>query len=522
MEFAARHARIRSISWIIVATLIVSGTTEIGGIFTAAVSALEPIAGQYSWYVAGAIALIATLVLEGGLRIMIPQAVDSFLYKRFQGLDLALTVIYVVLGIGLIATSGYLSFQNSKIIVDSVVVEPERDSLAIQGAQIEYNARQVKEAEGYKSDSTAIAERYQQRFQAEQAAYAGKIGAAKRELSNIYNRERRTGQSFATAKDAARQKIANLEAEEATAIAGIKAEEGETLAALLAEHKAALTEIKTAYQEATASLEGEFQEAKGERAATVDGYGGGLAYFTVISLFVFLFSVILERIYAKGSGIKETIELSQYDVSPPAYVEAWHAFRERIQTTIRTRIANFAAKTPPPPLPTAPTELYDPTQLSNIIINLKIQQEDTGEQDGDRTIYIQPKRRQIGFTRKDDPQDRTPPYDHKTPPTKPDGDPETPPKTSHEPPATEPPSHDIRWAVKAPYENYADMALPDLLQRLKRHKKRLGQQTQKKIAAERKGQTVQRRTLNAIENNQNWVQSLTALIEQKTGKPYGK
>jgi hypothetical protein len=406
--------------------------------------------------------------------------------------------------------------------VDAVVVEPERDSLAIQGAQIDYNASQAKAAEAYRKDSTATAQRYQERLAAERTAYAGKIGAAKRELSNVYNRERRTGQSFATAKDEARQKIANLEAEEATAIAGIKAEEGEALAALLAEHKAALAEIKSTYQEATTSLEGEFQEAKGERAATVDGYGGSLAYFTVICLFIFLFAVILDRIHAKGSGVKDTVELSQYDISPPAYVEAWHAFRERFQTNIRTRIANFAAKTPPPPLPTAPTELYDPTQLSNITINLKIQQEDTGEQDGDRTIYIQPKRRQIGFTREDDPQDRTRAYDHETPPTEPDRGPEPPPKPSHEPPATKPSSHDIRWAVKAPYENYADMALPDLLQRLKRHKKRLGQQTQKKLAAERKGEAVQRRTLNAIENNENWVNSLTALIEQKTGKSYGK
>ncbi|KGE85924.1 hypothetical protein IX84_25300 [Phaeodactylibacter xiamenensis] len=518
MEFAARHARIRSISWIIVATLIVSGTTEIGGIFTATVSAFEPIAGQYSWYVAGAIALIATFVLEGGLRIMIPQAVDSFLYKRFQGLDLALTVIYVVLGIGLMATSGYLSFVNSKIIVDSVVVEPERDSLAIKGARIDYNANQAKAAETYRNDSTATAQRYQERLAAEQTSYAGKIGAAKRELSNIYNRERRTGQSFATAKDAARQKIANLQAEEATAIAGIKAEKAEALSTLLAEHKALLAEIKTTYQKATASLEKKFQEAKGERTATVDGYGGGLAYFTVISLFIFLASVILERIYVKGSGIKQTIELSQYDVSPPAYIEAWHAFRDRIQTNIRTRIANFAAKTPPPPLPTAPTELYDPTQLSNITINLKIQQEDTGEQDGDRTIYIQPKRRQIGFTRKDAPQDRTKVYDHEPPPTKPDGGPEPPPRTSHEPLTTEPPSHGIRWAVNPPLENYANMPLPDLLQRLKRHKKRLGEQTQKKLAAERKGETVQRRTLDAIENNRNWVNSLTALINHKQGK----
>ncbi|MCI5094472.1 MAG: hypothetical protein MRY86_26145, partial [Phaeodactylibacter sp.] len=257
---------------------IVSALTEVSGIFAAALSVLYPILQELAIYPAAAVAIIGTAVLEIGLRVTIPQAVDAVLYKRWQGLHLAMSIAVFILGFVLLATSGILSYQNSKTVVDAVVVEPERDSLAIQGAQIDYNASQAKAAEAYRSDSTATAQRYQERLAAEQTAYAGKIGAAKRELSNVYNRERRTGQSFATAKDAARQKIANLEAEEATAIAGIKAEEGEALAALLAQHKAALAEIKTAYQEATASLEGEFQEAKGERAATVDGYGGGLAY----------------------------------------------------------------------------------------------------------------------------------------------------------------------------------------------------------------------------------------------------
>lgn len=502
---------------------VVSAMTEIGGIFAACLSVFAPILGTSSAiYPAAAAAIIGTAILEIGLRVTIPQAVDAVLYKRWQGLHLAMSIPVFILGFVLLATSGILSYQNSKTVVNAVLEEPERDSLAIQGARIDYNASQAKAAEAYRSDSTATGQRYQERLAAEQTAYAGKIGAAERELSNVYNRERRTGQSFATAKDAARQKIANLKAEEATAIADIKAEEGEALAALLAEHKAALAEIKATYQEAIASLEGEFQKAKGERAETVDGYGGGLAYFTVICLFIFLSAVILDRIHAKGSGVTDTVELSQYDISPPAYIEAWHAFRERIETNIRTRIANFAAKTPPPPLPTAPSELYDPTQLSNITINLKIQQEDTGEQDGDRTIYIQPKRRQIGFTREDDPQDRTPVYDHEPPPTEPVRGTEPSADPSHEPPATEHASHEISWAVKAPLENYTRMDLSDLLQRLKRHKKRLGEQTQKKLAAERSGKPVQARTLNAISNNQDWINSLTALIEHKTGKAHGK
>ena len=372
----------------------VSALTEVGGIGAAAYSVLFPIFGENTIYLASTIAIIGTAVLEIGLRVTIPKAVDAVLYKRWKGLHMAMSIAVFVLGFVLLATSGILSYQNSKTIVDAVVVEPERDSVAIQGIQIDYNAKQVKATEAYRNDSTAIAQRYQERLAAEQTAFAGKIGAAKRELSNVYNRERRTGQSFATAKDAARQKIANLEAEEATVIAGIKAEEGEALSALLAEHKAELVDIKTAYQEATASLEGEFQEAKGERASTVDGYGGSLAYFTVICLFIFLSAVILERIHAKGSGIDETVELSQYDINPPAYVEAWQAMRERLQTTIRAKIAAFEERTPAAPLPTSKRELYDPTELANVRIKLELDDESEGEE---RTIRIAAKRRPIGF-----------------------------------------------------------------------------------------------------------------------------
>lgn len=468
---------------------LVSALTEVGGLFAAALSILHPIFGPTAIYPSAAIALIGTAVLEVGLRVVIPQAVDAVLYKRWQGLHLAMSMAVFLLSFVLLASSGILSYQNSKTVVDTVVVEPERDSLAIQGAQIDYNASQAKAAEAYRSDSTATAQRYQERLAAEQTAYTGKIGAAKRELSNVYNRERRTGQSFATAKDAARQKIANLEAEEATAIAGIKAEKGEALAALLAEHKAALAEIKTTYQEATATLEGEFQEAKGERAATVDGYGGGLAYFTVICLFIFLSAVILERIHAKGSGIEETVELAQHDISPPALTEAWAALTERVQVNLRQRIAAFAEKTPPPPLPPSPAELYDPTGLANVEVRLQLEREE-----GESVIQVRPKRRQIGFMPSDPERDLN----------------STRNKQDHR-------SETVldRLPEGADPETLAKLNIGQLKQRLKMYKKRLGSHTQKKLKAEKKGEHPSERTLSAIRNNEQWVQLYQHLLNER-------
>jgi len=86
-------------------------------------------------------------------------------------------------------------------------------------------------------------------------------------------------------------------------------------------------------------------------------------------------------------------------------VEAWQAMRERVQTTIRAKIAQFDERTPAAPLPTSKRELYDPTQLSNVRINLKLEEENEGEE---RTVRIAAKRRQIGyFTQGENARQRT-------------------------------------------------------------------------------------------------------------------
>lgn len=373
---------------------IVSALTEIGGIFAASLSVLHPIFGERAVYIAAAIAAIGTAVLEVGLRVTIPQAVDAVLYKRWQGLHLAMSIAVFILGFVLLTTSGVLSYKNSQTVVDSVVIEPQRDSTGIQAAQIEYNSTKAKAAEAYTADSTTTAQQFTQRKQATTAAFSGQLGSARRELSNIYNKERRTGNSYATAKDRARQKIADVEAEQAAAIAQITTEQGEALTALKGEYKAALAKADQDHRAALDQLEAEYKTAAGDRAQMVSTYGGGLAYFTIIALFIFLSSVILERIHAKGSGIAETVELSQYDINPPAIVEAWQAMRERIQTTIRAKIAQFDERTPAAPLPTSKRELYDPTQLSNVRIKLQLEDENEGEE---RTVRIAAKRRPIGF-----------------------------------------------------------------------------------------------------------------------------
>ena len=71
---------------------IVSGLTEIGGIFAASYSALLPIFPELALPIAGAVAIIGTAVLELGLRVLMPHTVDAVLYRRYSGLHLPMTI----------------------------------------------------------------------------------------------------------------------------------------------------------------------------------------------------------------------------------------------------------------------------------------------------------------------------------------------------------------------------------------------------------------------------------------------
>lgn len=469
------------------AAQLVSGLTEIGGIFAAAYTSLLPIFPQYAVYFAGIIALIGTIVIEGGLRVLLPHTVDAILYRRFSGLYLPMTIAIWLCTSLLLATSGVLSFQNSKEIVKEAL--PAAEQLATTSQDSAWNAERVSLGALFSQDSAMIAGRYENLIQVEKMAYSGKVQAAKTELSNLRRKEGRTGQSFASTKDEMRAAIATLEAEAAGKVATLEAARAQELSEARRSYLDGIGAKEKRYLAAVDSVGAINRAAIDERAGKVATYGGGLGYFTIICLFILCAAVTLDRIHRKGSGIKEVVELSQYDVSPPWWVNLRHAVTERFNHFMQSRITAFADRTPPAPLPGKPSELYDPAQLANIQITLKVDQGD-GDQDG--VIYIQPKRRKIGFrtgeTPEDSPEGSRDLYSTRK------QEPETP-KHEHETP-------DLReWK-----------------QRLKFYKKRLGSHEQKAIKYERKGEKIPKRTLEAIANNEQWVQHYTNLINQAEGR----
>jgi hypothetical protein len=374
------------------AAQVVSGLTEIGGIFAAAYATLVVILPDLAVYMAAVIAALGTAVIEIGLRVLMPQSVDAILYKRFSGLHLPMTIAVWLLCAVLLAASGVLSFKNSKTIVASVT--PEAAQATTAAADSVLSARTSELVAAWQADSAAVAVQAAALAATTQTAYRGQISAKQTELGNIRQREKRTGQSFATQREGIRADIAALQALEAQELAAIEAGKAQELTAARQAWKGKQGEAEAAHLAAVSLITNANQAAKDERAATVAGYGGGLAWFTVVALLLFAVSVVLERIHLKGSKIEEKAQIGEYDFRPSKWKEAFDAFSDRLDYLVRSRITEFANATPPAPLPADPSELYDPAALADVRVKLEIEPTD---EDEEPTIYVTPKRRQIGF-----------------------------------------------------------------------------------------------------------------------------
>ena len=477
-EFFSVYAMlIRGIRRSKTAAQVVSAATEIGIIYTASLSALLPIFPDYAAAMALGVAILGTAVIELGLRLLAPQSVDAVLYRRYSGLHLPMTIVVVLLTLVLVSTSALLSFKNSKVIVNTFT--PEAEQLLTTAVDSSYQEQTAEQRFVYSQDSLALVERFTAEMAATTTAFDQQIAAKARELSNYRRRERRTEQSFATRKDQLRLEMDQLKAERAQALAQLEHEKQAAFTALRTENKTALALVNRTYTAELDSIQGVNTEALQQRETTVGNYGLGLGWFTLVCLFIFCLAVVLDRVHAKGSGIKDQVEISQYDFMPTVWVNAWQALRERVNYWLQERIKRFQDATPPAPLPANKEELYDPTAISNITITLRLEQEADSQEEN--VILIPSKRRQIGFRQATEQTD------------------------------TERTHTKSSCAIKdTPSEN----DLRQWKQRLKDYKKRLGRHTQKKLAMERRGETVSKRTLDAIENNQGWVDHYTRLIQQ--------
>lgn len=465
---------------------IVSGMTESGAIFTSTKASLEPFyLGWWGVLLAGIVAALATLVIEVGLRKTFPVAVDAVLYRRWSGLELWISIFVWLLSVALFTTSGLLSFHNSRVIVDDLT--PEAEQHTTTSADSTYQAETATHRQTFVADSTLIADSYAAKINSTGTAFDGKIKAKNEKIRGYESREARTGRSYASRKDKSRQERAELEAEKAEALAVLEAARADELTQARANYREQIEEATASRKTSTDEVKATNKQAEAERLANVNKYGGGLGWFTIVCLFLFAVSVILDRIHRKGAGITESVQIEAYDFRPGALREWYSAITERINYQLHNKITAFANKTPSAPLPAQPGAVYDLAEaLQHVTIRLELDRDEEEEQ---RTIFLStkepeeeapPQRKRIGFQQQG--------------------------TSTNSGTGT----HENSCAVK---DSPADVNLADAKQRLRMYKKRLGSHQQKAIKQEQKNGKVCKRTADAITNNQQWVQHWETIIQ---------
>lgn len=372
---------------------IVSGLTESGIIFSIALSSLSSL----HWFVSGFLAVISVIVgvgfIEIGLRSFLPYSVRVFIHKLWNGWDCAMSIFILTTTIGLVCLSGSLSFNNSIEIVETFT--PEIEQANTKKASGNYNKERIEILNDYRTDSSSISSGYIAQINAKNTEYQSLIDIQKRGIERYERQEQREGKSYRTKKILIHTEIERLEAVRDADNGVLISKQASDLKSLLGAKNKDLKEVKTKYRKDVSTIEDETSKKKSKKENKVQAHGLGLGWFTIICLVILILSIVLDEIHKKGSSIKQKVLPSPYDFSTSIVAEFFSVVSDKVQGKIRTKIAEWEKKTPTPPLPTAPTNLYDLSQLEQSIVTVKVEE----RSDETKIVYLSNDNRPYDYRR---------------------------------------------------------------------------------------------------------------------------
>lgn len=380
-EFFDRYANlIGTLFWLGVLAQIVSFVTELGIVYNIVSTKLYdlPIGmdantiNAISWTVA----ILGSGFFEIGLRKFIPYAVRCFLYKRWEGLDKIMSIFILAVAALLVIGSIALSYNGSKELVN-IASEPEKEST--EKADSEYKNRSHRIRSTYRADSTNIVQTYGAQIAGIESKYVGLISAQDSQIKLYERKEQRTDKSYTSRKEVHRANIAKLRSEQGAQFADIQAAKRKELASISDVKKRAHSEAETKLTTAIANIDQRNRTTAVAATAKSDLYGGGLAWFTVLCIVVFILAVVIDEVHKKGSGIVEQVLVNQYDFSPSAWSRFWGMAKEKFQEKVHTKITKWERSTPSPTLPVVQHELFDLAKIEQERIIVEVEKLDKGK-----------------------------------------------------------------------------------------------------------------------------------------------
>lgn len=374
---------------------IISFVTEIGGINAVIESTLSDFDPVLAASVSILGAIIGAGLLEIGLRKFVPYAIRQVLYERWDTKEDAwMTVFIIFCSCLLIAGSGVLSFNNSKNMVREYMPPPELKTT--DQAKGNFEDTRLQAYEDFRIDSTEIANRYASQISAIKSSYKSKVTAKWQEYHKWRDRET-ANIKYTTKKNNIKIQVRELEAERDQKIATLEAERAQELHDIADNKKATIKEASSELAVAKDSIDNYNSIAVMGTQSNIKNYGGGLAYFTIFCLIVFIISVVLNEIHKKGSGIEEVVEPGSFYHAPSIFNEFGFAINDRLQYGLRRAIANkFSYEKRDDILPKYGRELYDYSGLVRPVRKL------SDEADEPLTA---PQKTIVGYNRKASPDE---------------------------------------------------------------------------------------------------------------------
>lgn len=336
---------------------IISALTEIGIIYSLIYSRVIVFSPNLANLIAMIGAIIGTVFLELGLRKFAPYGVRAILFKRSAGLDLVMSIIILSTMLSFLIVSGSLSFRGSKELITILKPNPQLEST--QSTEFKYNDQKEELRTLCSKDSISIATGYHKQIAAIQNEYSALIDEQESRLRQYQRKEQRTGLSYQTKREVIKSEIAAFKAAKSNQINQLEAAQADKLYLLSNHLRNDLKGLKSLYLIELRTINEINNKTLINAKSSTINYGNSLAWFTVFCIVFFLFTVVIDEVHKKGSGIEPIALPNQYFFSQSILADFSNMINEKLNFKARKMIHTLAENTPLPPQPIAPPILYD-------------------------------------------------------------------------------------------------------------------------------------------------------------------
>lgn len=335
---------------------VVSALTEAGILYAVVYSSLAPFWPETAPAAAIFGAAVGTLFLELGLRKFVPFGARAVIHKRYKSWDGWISAFVLAVAVGLVIASGLLSFKGSALLVETVAPEPETLTTAAPDSIAAIATATAGDL--LTANIAATRARYADLIEATEQTAGADLRQLDGQLRRTVEKEQQTGKRYTTRKAQIRAEIDAVRAASTRKVSELKTKRANAVNDLQTAYRAKLETIEQDHRQSREQVSQSNNQARAEIAARVANYGGGLAYFTLFCLVVFIIAVIIQELHRAGAGVEEQAEPGAFDFEAGPVAAFYAAIGDRVSRFVYGIIHKIEAGTMEAPEPVAAPKVW--------------------------------------------------------------------------------------------------------------------------------------------------------------------